>query len=956
MELSMDFLLLGRHWFFNQPYTIMIRYLIAMILCLPVPVRGYPAFSLIAETGQEKARIDSSRIYNNLGIASYREGDFEKAGVLFQKSLDKKKIEHGSFSIDMASTYSNLGTVNRKLGRSDDAMLYYDSAGYVYTTHYGPDHPLLGAVYQNQGNLLRDQRDINTALSYYNNALRIFLKHDRTDWIATLYNNIGIAYWMIGSFDDALEYYSRTIDLRKSIDPASIALPAGNMALCYMEKGNVFLAEKFYLMAIDAISKNLGINHPDLATNLLNYGLFLIKYEDNPEGGYEMMIRALEIYNSVYDGTGQFISRAFLYIGYFHEKNDELEKALEYYHKSLVANSETFTSENVNDNPSIDDHAFSFDYLLTSLKHKSFAQYLLSGIRDKKDYLVSSLATLELAVDVIEKIKMAHHTEESRILLAENEHETYMQAIHIAWKLYELTSAKEFLEEAFVFSERSKAASLLSSVRDIEARSFGGVDPGLLNDEQDIKRRISAYRELIYEEQKIAGADNEKISLWQERIFALELELRQLIGRLETEYPDYYALKYNTDVAGAGEIMAGMGSSDALVSYVASDSLVYIFTLTRKKAELFCVDSDTTSLVQLRKLLDVLTSGNMGRGVREDYANFINSSRYFYNLLVEPVIDEIKNKRLIIVPDGFITYVPFELLLSRGQTQDDLSYKKLPYLIRDFSVSYNFSATLWSESLQKRTSNSRRLLAMAPSYEYHEIPPPEIFQSRQYYRDKLMPLPGARDEAVSIAGMMKGDVLLDELATEVNFKNMAVDYRILHLAMHALLDDENPMFSKLVFAEPGCDEEDGFLNTHEIYNLRLDADLAVLSSCRSGYGILRRGEGVMSLARGFFYAGVPSIVMTNWEIEDKSGAEIMSNFYRYLLKGRRKDDALRMARLDFIENTDNLRAHPYFWGAYVCIGNPDEIFSSYRRFFAAGSISLLLLLVVAILWLTQSKK
>jgi CHAT domain-containing protein/tetratricopeptide (TPR) repeat protein len=933
----------------------MIRWIFILIIFFPGVIPELSAFPVISGLEEQEIRVDSSHIYNNLGIASYRQGDFEEAGFLFQRSLEIKRIEQGPLSSAMASTYSNLGAVNRKLYRNDEAMLYYDSAGYVYLNHYGPDYSWLGVVYQNQGNILRDQRDINSALSYYNNALRIFERNNRKDWVATLCNNIGIAYWMKGDYEGAIEYYSRTIDLRQQIDPSSIAHPAGNLALCYMEKGNVILADRYYLMAIEAISVNMGSNHPDLATNLLNYGLLLIGNGENPEEGYEMLVQALEIYNSVYGEKGQYISRAFMNIGYFHETNNELEKALEYYQRSIIANSETFNSASLNDNPTTLDHAHSLDYLLTSLKHKAFAHYLIAEKKNKADHLTASLSTLKLAMEVIEKIKMGHQTEESRMLLSESEYETYMHAIHVAWKLYDLTSDNRFLEAAFIFSERSKAASLLASIRDIEARSFGGVDTELLNKEHNLKRSIAAYRELIYEEQKAVDGSREKTTLWQERIFSLELELRQLIGKLEVEYPGYYALKYNTHVAGVSEIIAGMSSRDALVSYVAGDSLLYIFTLTRNKADFFCVKYDTTSLVQLEKFLGVITSGNLDRGMKKDFAAFTNSSRYLYNLLIDPVINIIKKKRLVIVPDGFITYIPFELLLQYDDP-GDTGYKSLPYLIKNFTISYNFSATLWKESLQEQSSDSRRILAMAPRYDYHEIPPPEIFQSRQYYRDRLMPLPGARDEALSISGMMKGDVLLDEMATETNFKSMAGDYQILHFAMHTLLDDENPMFSKLVFAEPVCDEDDGFLNTHEIYNLRLSADLAVLSSCRSGYGVLRRGEGVMSLARGFFYAGVPSVVMTNWEIEDKSGAEIMTGFYKYLLKGRRKDDALRLARLDFLENTDNLKAHPYFWGAYVCIGNPNEIFTSFKRFLPATSIAILLMLVLTFLWLNKNNK
>jgi CHAT domain-containing protein/Tfp pilus assembly protein PilF len=900
---------------------------------------------------------DSARIYNNLGIERYRDGDFEMAAMLFRKSLGIKKVQQGSLSFDMATTYSNLGAVSRRLNQSDEAMLYYDTAGILFLNHHGPDHASLGAVYQNQGNILRAQRDINSALSYYNNALRIFSKNNMTGWVATLYNNIGIAYWMTGEFDEAKEYYRRTLEIRQKIDPASVAFPAANLALCYEETGDMELAGKYYLMAIDAISETMGEGHPDIATGLMNYGTFLIKSEVDPVKGYEILLSALEIYKSVYGAAGHNIARIYMNIGFYHQLGGDLDSALDYFQKSLIANSETFTSEDIKVNPGPDDHVFSLDYMLESLKYKAYAHTLLAAEnRDTRMNLEASLETYKNAMGFIERIRMGHFTEDSRLLLSENEHQTFMQAMHVAWKLYELTSEKSFIEEAFVFSERSKAASLLSSIRDVEARSFGGVPDVLLLKEQNLKRGISAYREMIYEEQKIADGNREKIVFWQERVFSLEQEMRQLIGKLEEEYPEYHALKYNPKVTGAGEIISKIGSRDAIVSYVFNDSLVYIFTLNRNRMTFNCIRPVGSAEQQLEKLLEVLTGGNLDRRVKEDFEAFTSSSRYFYKILIDPVIKEIKDKRLVVVPDGFLSYVPFELLLSADPAPGSSNYKNLSFLLRDFSVSYNYSATLWQESTQKAAGTGKRMLAMAPNYEYAEMPYSPVFQSRQLYRDKLMPLPGAREEVLRIAKMMNGEVLLDKNATEQSFKLLAGDYQLLHLAMHTLLDDDNPMFSKLVFAEQDNDQDDGFLNTYEIYNLNLNANLAVLSSCRSGYGTLRRGEGVMSLARGFLYAGVPSIVMTNWEIEDKSGAEIMIGFYKYLLKGYRKDDALRFARLDFLDNTDNLRAHPYFWGAYVCIGNPGEIFSNYRHYYPLVTFILLMVVMVLVLWWTHSRK
>ncbi len=899
---------------------------------------------------REEATADSARIYNTLGIESYSAGDYELAADYFKRSLQIKRQELGPLSADMVTTYSNLGAVSRRLNNSTDAMHYYDTAAYISVNHLGSDHYWLGAVYHNQANLLREMGDYARAHTFYHNALRIFRLNDQQRHIGTLYNNKGIAYERSGNLEMAREYYLRSIEIRQEVDPQRLVHPLGNLANCFMATWQSEMAEKYHRMAVEAAHDNWGEDHPNLAVYLMNYGSFLVYMTDETDRGYDMLQRALEIYRPIYGEKGQSIARTLLNIGYYFEVTGNLEAALQYYQESITANSKTFGPADPSENPVAVDHLYSEDMVISSLRHKAWIFYQMSYNGNRREMMEKSLSALSVAIEFIERLRASYHSEESRIILADNEHVAFMQAVHIAGLLYQLTAGKEFLEKAFSFSERSKAAGLLAALRNIEARSFGGVPGELIVEERTLEQRVAAYRELIHEEQRLPGPDPGRISLWQERLFKLENELRSLIMHLEDEYPEYHSLKYNSAVMSIGEAMDELGPRDALVSYVYSDSLVYIFGFTNRDSRFWSVPTGNMSEHHLQKIMEVLAGGNLDRSVSEDFSSFTRSARYFYRTLLEPVIEFNGNRRLVIVPDGPLAYLPFELLLTSDAGSGGNNYRDLPYLLRELPVSYSYSATLWQESLRKSSFSRRRVLAMAPAYEYLSMPGEDIVSSRQYYRDKLVPLPGAREEAERIAGLMDGVALLDDEATEGNFKSIAAEYDLLHFAMHTLIDDDNPMFSKLVFSDTETGDEDGLLNTYEIYNLELNAGLAVLSSCRSGYGEMRRGEGIMSLARGFLYAGVPSIVMTHWEIEDKSGAEIMVGFYRYLLKGYRKDEALRLARIDFLDSSDQLRAHPYFWGAYVCIGDPDRLFRSYRHIFPAATVLLLSLLVVLVIW------
>ena len=211
---------------------------------------------------------------------------------------------------------------------------------------------------------------------------------------------------------------------------------------------------------------------------------------------------------------------------------------------------------------------------------------------------------------------------------------------------------------------------------------------------------------------------------------------------------------------------------------------------------------------------------------------------------------------------------------------------------------------------------------MAPTYPLIDKKVIEEFGHFGGIADANRNLPGALEEAEHILKYVQGYILTGENATETNFKRMAADYDILHFAMHTWIDDSNPLSSRLSFYPFGDTTEDAVLHTYEIYNMRLNGHLAVLSACSTGNGAFMKGEGVMSLARAFAFAGMPSIIMTLWDVEDISSREIIPALYYMLSQGVRKDEALRQAKLNHLKSVGiMIEAHPAFWAGHVLYGN-----------------------------------
>jgi CHAT domain-containing protein len=217
----------------------------------------------------------------------------------------------------------------------------------------------------------------------------------------------------------------------------------------------------------------------------------------------------------------------------------------------------------------------------------------------------------------------------------------------------------------------------------------------------------------------------------------------------------------------------------------------------------------------------------------------------------------------------------------------------------------------------------------------------------------LTTLANTKEEISSLKEYFNVTAFLGKEATETTFKNNASDYRVLHLAMHTVINNDNPLYSKLIFFKPQGDTiDDGMLNASELINMELNADMAVLSACNTGSGKMSKGEGIMSLSRDFFYAGVPGIIMTAWAVEDRAGVKLMDYFYKYIAEGKPRNEALRLAKIEYLDNCDKLTAHPHYWAAYMNVGDISPLDGFRKRttpFSVYGAIATLFAITLLIL-------
>jgi CHAT domain-containing protein len=303
----------------------------------------------------------------------------------------------------------------------------------------------------------------------------------------------------------------------------------------------------------------------------------------------------------------------------------------------------------------------------------------------------------------------------------------------------------------------------------------------------------------------------------------------------------------------------------------------------------------------------------------DEFNAFTESSYFLYQKLIAPFIDHITNKKIIFIPDGEINYISFDALILDSMILDRPDYRRLNYLIKHFKTNVANSMQIYFNMKKRSRKPNDQVYAFAPFYPLF----PNTDSLPEVYRN-LRPLDYAGTEVKAISRIMSTIDFEGKEATKINFQKNAKKAGILHLAMHTIINDEEPLHSKLLFTHEDRSQS-SMLNTFELLSLELNAELAVLSGCSTGEGKLQKGEGVMSLSSGFQYAGVPAIVMSLWEVNDRFGSLVIQKFYENLAQGMDKKQSLYKAKVEVLGQGNALYAHPYYWAGLTLMGDDSKI-------------------------------
>ncbi len=812
------------------------------------------------------------------GNAFWGQGKYDQAIEVLEQGLEILEADGGANALNLAPAYINLGNAYWGKGDYDEARAFYEKALPLQVAVLGEAHADVATTHFNLAVLHLTKGDHDACIASAEKALKILVPvvGERRGLVVQAYNVLGGAFTAKGDPDRGLGVLekARAIQLSMSGDrDRDSALTDSNLADAYRAKGDFARAAGHYRKALAVDLSIYGERHPDVAEDLVNLGdLYL-------------------------------------------EKGDE-DEAVRFFARAIVANDSQPSRADPDLDPPIDS-TFSEECLLKALKGAARARARREAKKGHQEDLEQAAVVYEHASRLIDRMRAGYRTEGSKLFLAASTTETYDEAIRNELELHRLTGEEGHVEAAFRYAEKSKAGILRDALNEAEARAFAGIPATLLGQERQLRMDLAAEDRRVTEAQLEKGGEEGRLPSLREKQFALKREYEGLRQRFEKEYPDYYDLKYRFETVGPAEVREqALDERTVLVEYFLGRERVFIFTITRQDLEVASVAREATLETELEQLRRAISE--------RDFASYTQSAHRLYRRILAPVEGRLAGKDLVIVPDGPLSAVPFEALLKREVSPHAGNARELPYVLRDHAVSYAYSATVLLQGLrQEKERPPDELVAFAPVFA----------EGDTHLADAPRSLPASRKEVTDVRGLFakrqgffrgwlseRSRVYLGQDATEHRLKAAGLErYRYVHLATHGIVDEEHPGLSRLLLMPEAGSGEDGVLHLGEIYNLRLNADLVVLSACDTGRGRIARGEGIIGLTRGFLYAGAQSLLVSLWPVSDAAASGLVVDFYAELLGGRPKAQALREAKLRTMGRNPEY-AKPYYWSSLVLVG------------------------------------
>ncbi|MDX2044932.1 MAG: CHAT domain-containing protein [Acidobacteriota bacterium] len=925
--------------------------------------------------------------------SSYRRLGQTQHALVYYSYLTELVRSHPEWR-ELPSALGGLANVMLELGEQRKALVYLNQAlgeWRAFNDAAGEAQTLvvLGTAYTQIG-------ESRQALAQYDQALKLWRNLNNRSELADALLSLGLTYDNLGEWQKSLEAATQARALYQQINnPEGEAVALNNLGLVYVRLGEFGRALDLYNQAI-GLWRKLGDRREE-ANTLSNLG-FAEAQQNNLAKALSAYQQSLPLWRQAGDRRGE--ARAMQWLGELQAQMGDAKKAMEHFQQSLplfktagdrLREAETLTSlGNVilsqGDAAKAKEHFSQASVILAELGNRAGEAQSLFGLAQterKLGRLAESRRLIESALANVEAMRAEVGSQQFRTSYRATAQPLYEFHLDLLMQLHRSEPAAGFEALALEASEQARARSLLEQLAESHADIRQGVDAGLLARERELTQLLNAKSQRQSQfSQRTSG------KLWQElrqEIRQLENEYQQVQAQIRQASPHYAALTQPQPLKLA-EIQSLLDADTLLLEYALGEERSFLWAVSAsgvksyelpKRSQIEDAARRTAKLLNARavKLRGETVSARAKRIAQADEQLQI-AARQLSDWVLAPVAAQLGDKRLVIVPEGALQYVPFSMLPDpatdrqrdgeKGGKGEVPAIGSTPLVVNHELVTLPSASTLavMRKELAGRTPAPKQLaifadpvfgseddrlksklslkgskrpgqtspasplateiIASARSIVHEEADSPTLAGKL-----RVIPrLPFTRQEAERILAVMPGGANpLNLKATDFNASRALAmgaelgQYRYLHFATHGVLDTERAGMSALLLSlvNENGNPQDGFLRAHEIYNLKLPAELVVLSACQTGLGKEYRGEGLVGLTRGFMYAGAARVVVSLWNVNDRATSELMARFYQKMLKESLPPAAaLRSAQVELWRQRQ--WSAPYYWAAFVLQG------------------------------------
>jgi len=865
---------------------------------------------------------DYPQLLVNIGVFYSQLGKLDSCRLYYEQSFAVAMDTYGRHSEQVADAYFSLGAVYKNMGQIRQSIAYTDTSARI--SRAIGYHEGLSSAYNNLAYIYGELNDFSKAINYQEQAMRY--AENRIDKAFFLNN--------LGSFLIEINDYSAAVaPLREALAIRSDIYPPGH----YLT-GSTLLNVASVYFGMDSLDRTLEVTDT-----------FLSAYDlSEPGNGYTFQLAYLhrgavffrqEAYAKamasarrvVAIDAPQGIPSGYALMAKTQLQQGALRQGLHSVQRGLQALVPTFDWLDVNAYPPpalIE----SYPLMLDLLTIKTTILNRLSTVNGELTAARQAQRTAAYLDSLVSRARLYQKDYVSRELLAADLGTFYAQAIQACYTVYRETGDQKSLEQAYYYSGKDKAVQVSERLSVQPVDSLSVASPELVRQDRRLKSEIDFIaNKLRYR----TYFSSEQVEEWDQQLFRLQRKRETVLEQLAREAPEYFELVHRNSIATIAQVQQTLLQPDeALLEYVLTSSKVYY---------LFVIKQDQVHFLRCTWPGDpdemVLRFRN--RITRRD-EQYQDVARELYRVLLQPAVPWLNDcRKLAIVPDDVLGLMPFEVLIVPERSATSAPH----FLLESFSIRYLFSSRQGIESKRvPYTSRNGEVVVLAPTFARGIIRPRNILKKDSVF---LPPLQGNRDELDLLRRRYVGRFFSGRQARK-GLLAQADGSSVLHISTHAMIDDEFPAFSNLLLHNRNGGAYVP-LYAYELLERRLNTELVVLSACNTGVGKIKEGQGVASLARAFAFAGSANLVVSLWPVKDDTTPFIMQQFYGNLERKMSKPEALRQAKLTFLDRHRGEAAHPYYWATFIYTGDRQPVLLNTKKALLSGKWAWLLLLPLAVL-------